>query len=198
LLKNGLLVRSQLFKVHQVIGNPVSTIMRLSDWNVDEVVLLDISRNGDEHDLRRDDLQIQYAGSTAVDVLREVSRVCSVPFTVGGRVRTLEDIQERLRAGADKVIINTEALRRPGLITEAAQRFGAQCIVVSIDAKKKNDGTYEVYAGGHTPTGREVAAWAQEAESLGAGEIFLNSIDRDGSAMGYDLELVTRVTSSRS
>ncbi|MBS2016777.1 MAG: imidazole glycerol phosphate synthase subunit HisF [Deltaproteobacteria bacterium] len=195
LLKNGLLVRSQLFKVHQVIGNPVSTIMRLSDWNVDEVILLDISKTEGEHDLRRDDLQIQYAGSTAVDVLREVSRVCSVPFTVGGRIRTIDDIRERLRAGADKVTINSEAIRRPELITEAANLFGAQCIVVSIDAKKKADGSYEVHGdGGQRPTGLEVTAWAKKVESLGAGEIFLNSIDRDGSAMGYDLDLVTKVT----
>jgi imidazoleglycerol phosphate synthase cyclase subunit len=197
LLKHGLLVRSQLFRVHQVIGNPVSTIMRLSNWNVDEVVLLDISRGDDFHDLRRDDLQVQYAGSTAADVLREVSRVCSIPFTAGGRVRTLEDIRTRLRAGAEKVTLNTQAVLTPDLIGEAATKFGAQCIVISIDAKAKPDGTYEVYSdGGRTPTGLDVVAWAREVERRGAGEIFLNSIDRDGAGQGYDLGLISAVTSA--
>jgi imidazoleglycerol phosphate synthase cyclase subunit len=198
LLKHGLLVRSQLFKVHQAIGNPVSTIMRLSNWNVDEIVLLDISRGDDFHDLRRDDLQIQYEGSTAVDVLREVSRVCSIPFTVGGRIRTIDDIRLRLRSGADKVTLNTQAVDRPEIIPEAANIFGSQCIVVSIDAKKTERG-YEVYVdGGRRPTGRDVVAWAREVEKLGAGEILLNSIDRDGAGNGYDIELLRSVTSAVS
>lgn len=196
LLKHGLLVRSQLFKVHQAIGNPVSTIMRMSNWNVDEIVLLDISRGEDFHDLRRDDLQIQYEGSTAVDVLREVSRVCSIPFTVGGRIKDVEDIRLRLRSGADKVTINTQAFDRPELITEGAKLFGSQCIVVSIDAKKTDNG-YEVYVeGGRRPTGMDVVEWAKKVESLGAGEILLNSIDKDGSGSGYDLDLVRSVTTA--
>lgn len=195
LLKHGLLVRSQLFKVHQVIGNPISTIMRFSNWNVDELVLLDISTGEDFHDLRRDDLQIQYEGTTAADVLRQVSKVCSIPFTVGGRIRDLEDIGKRLRAGAEKVTLNTQAVATPGLITEAAKRFGAQAIAVSIDAKLKDGGGYEVYThGGKKPTGLDVAAWAREVERLGAGEILLNSIDRDGSGQGYDLALIKSVT----
>ncbi len=195
LLKHGLLVRSQLFKVHQVIGNPVSTIMRLSNWNVDELVLLDISTGDDFHDLRRDDLQIQYTGSTAADVLREVSKVCSIPFTVGGRIRTIEDIRTRLRAGAEKVTLNSQAVATPQLITDSVQLFGSQAIAVSIDAKAKDGGGYEVYTGGgKKPTGLDVVAWAKEVARLGAGEIFLNSIDRDGSGQGYDLELVKSVT----
>jgi imidazole glycerol phosphate synthase subunit HisF len=102
LLKHGLIVRSQLFKVHQVIGNPMSTVERLSDWNVDELVLLDISAD-DYHDLRRDDIQQRYQGTSAVDVLREVAKVCFMPLTFGGRIRTLDDIAERISAGADKV-----------------------------------------------------------------------------------------------
>jgi imidazoleglycerol phosphate synthase cyclase subunit len=194
LLKHGLLVRSQLFKVHQVIGNPVSTARRLSDWNVDELIFLDISRGEDLHDLRRDDLQVQYAGNTAVDVLREVARVCSVPFTVGGRIKNIDDIRTRLRFGADKITINTEAFTRPAFIEESAKLFGAQCIVVSIDAKQKTDGGYQVYThGGQKPTGMDVVAWAKEAQARGAGEIFLNSIDRDGSALGYDIDLIRSV-----
>jgi len=195
LLKHGLIVRSQLFKVHQVIGNPMSTVERYSQWNVDELVILDISRGEAGHDLRRDDLQQQYRGDTALDVLREIAKVCFMPLTFGGRIRTLEDIRERLAAGADKVTLNTAALGTPDLVAQASRRFGAQCIVVSLDARRHADGRYEVYAdGARLATGRSPAEWAREFERLGAGEILLNSIDRDGSALGYDLELLRSVT----
>ena len=194
LLKQGVIVRSQLFKVHQVIGNPMSTVERFSSWNVDELIILDISA-ADFHDLRRDDIQQRYQGTSALDVLCEIAKVSFMPLTFGGRVRSLGDISERLAAGADKVIINTAALDDPDFIAAASRRFGAQCIVVSIDAKRHNDGRYEVFAAdGKRPTGRDPASWACAAEDLGAGEIFLNSIDRDGSAQGYDLDLVRSVT----
>jgi imidazoleglycerol phosphate synthase cyclase subunit len=194
LLKHGVIVRSQAFRTHQVIGNPMSTVERLSDWNVDELVLLDISAD-DFHDLRRDDIQQRYQGTRAVDVLREIAKVCFMPLSFGGRVRSLEDIAQRLAAGADKVVINTAALDEPAFITAASRRFGAQCIVLSIDAKLTTNG-YEVYAAdGKRPTGRDPADWAREGERLGAGEIFLNSIDRDGAANGYDIDLIRRVTS---
>jgi imidazoleglycerol phosphate synthase cyclase subunit len=196
LLKHGVIVRSQLFKVHQVIGNPMSTVERLSDWNVDELVLLDISAD-DYHDLRRDDIQQRYQGTSAVDVLREVAKVCFMPLTFGGRIRTLDDIAERISAGADKVSINSAALADPAFIEQASRRFGAQCIVVSIDVLRHPDGRYEVYGGdGKIPAGHDPAAWAREAARLGAGEILLNSIDRDGSALGYDLELIRLVTAA--
>jgi imidazoleglycerol phosphate synthase cyclase subunit len=195
LLKHGVIVRSQLFEVHQVIGNPMSTVERYSQWNVDELVLLDISRGEKGHDLRRDDLHQQYPGDTAIDVLRAVAKVCFMPLTFGGRIRALEDIAVRLAAGADKVTLNTAALADPGFVERAARRFGAQCIVVSIDARRHADGRYEVFAdGGRQPTRRTPADWAREAERLGAGEILLNSIDRDGSGAGYDLDLVRSVT----
>jgi imidazoleglycerol phosphate synthase cyclase subunit len=194
LLKHGLLMRSQVFRVHQVIGNPIHTVMRLSNWNVDELVLLDISED-DYHDLRRDDLAVSDIGSTALEVLKAVSHVCFMPLAFGGRVRTLEDIRQRLSAGADKCIINTQAVEDPAFIRAAAHRFGAQCVVVSIDAKRRPDGRYEVYTrGGKHPTGLDPAGWARQAEELGAGEIFLNSIDRDGSAQGYDVELIRQVS----
>ncbi|MBV9521608.1 MAG: imidazole glycerol phosphate synthase subunit HisF [Alphaproteobacteria bacterium] len=198
LLKQGVIVRSQLFTVHQVIGNPMSTVERFSHWNVDELVLLDISGE-DVHDLRREDIQQRYQGNSALDVLREVAKVSFMPLAFGGRVRTLEHISARLAAGADKVIINTAALDDPDFIGAASRRFGAQCVVVSIDAKKTEGGGYEVHAAdGARPTGRDPAAWAREAERRGAGEIFLNSIDRDGSAQGYDLALLRAVTSAVS
>jgi imidazoleglycerol phosphate synthase cyclase subunit len=194
LLKHGLIVRSQWFTVHQVIGNPMSTVERFSHWNVDELVLLDISAD-DFHDLRRNDIEQRYGGSTALDVLREVARASFMPLTFGGRIRTLEDIQVRLSLGADKITINTRAVDEPAFVTEAAQRFGAQCIVVSIDARRNDDGVHEVFVdGGRRPTGRDPAEWAARSEALGAGEIFLNSIDRDGTAQGYDLELIRSVT----
>jgi imidazoleglycerol phosphate synthase cyclase subunit len=194
LLKHGVIVRSQLFKVHQVIGNPMSTVERFSHWNVDELVILDISEGEGDHDLRRDDLQQRYSGNTAIDVLREVAKVCFMPLTFGGGIRTLEHISERLAAGADKVAINTAAIDDPGFISRAAERYGSQCIVISIDAIRHPAGTYEVMAaGGRRATGLDPVAWARQAEASGAGEVFLNSIDRDGSGQGYDLDLVSAV-----
>lgn len=194
LLKHGLIVRSQLFKVHQVIGNPMSTVERFSDWNVDELIVLDISQGEKGHDLRRDDLQQSYDGDSALDVLREISKVCFMPLTFGGSIRNLEDISQRLAAGADKVTLNTEAVSCPEFISEAAERFGSQCIVISIDALKHEDGSYEVFTqGGKKATGWSPEAWAKKVQELGAGEVFLNSIDRDGSAYGYDIALTKRV-----
>jgi imidazoleglycerol phosphate synthase cyclase subunit len=198
LLKHGLIVRSQWFRVHQVIGNPMSTVERFSNWNVDELVLLDISQD-DFHDLRRDDIQQRYGGTGALDVLREVARTCFLPLAFGGRVRTLEDVAVRLSLGADKVTVNTRALEEPSFVTKAAERFGSQCVVVSIDARRGEEGGWEVYAqSGREATGLDPAMWARRAEELGAGEILLNSIDRDGTAEGYDLELVRSVTEATS
>lgn len=194
LLKHGLIVRSQLFRTHQVIGNPMSTVMRFSNWNVDELVVLDISA-ADFHDLRRDDLHQHYGGSSALDVLRAIAEVCYMPLAFGGRIRTLEDIRGRLSLGADKVVLNTAALESPELVTKAAEVFGSQCIVVSIDALRHPDGRCEVMGrAGQRPTGKDPAAWAKEVEALGAGEIFLNSVDRDGTAQGYDIPLIRAVT----
>lgn len=197
LLKHGVIVRSQLFKVHQVIGNPMSTVERYSTWNVDELVILDISRGEDRHDLRRDDLQQSYAGRSALDVLRAVAPVCFMPLTFGGRIRSLEDIEARLAAGADKVTLNTGAYDDPGFIERAAQRFGSQCIVASIDPRANGRGGWEVFVdGGRRATGLDPAAWAREVELRGAGEVFLNSIDRDGSGQGYDTALIAHVTAA--
>ncbi len=197
LLKHGLIVRSQLFKVHQAIGNPMSTVERFSDWNVDELIVLDISEGEEGHDLRRDDLQQSYDGDSALDVLREISKVCFMPLTFGGCIKTLIDISDRLGAGADKVTINTAAVERPKFITEAAERYGSQCIVISIDVLKHEDGRYEVFTeGGKKATGLDPVVWAKKVEDLGAGEIFLNSIDRDGSAFGYDINLTKSVVDS--
>lgn len=195
LLKHGVLVRSQGFRTHQVIGNPMSTVERLSNWNVDELILLDISAEN-FHDLRRDDIQQRYQGTSAIDVLREVAKVCFMPLAFGGRIRTLEDIEQRLAAGADKVVVNTFALEQPAFIEQASRRYGSQCIVVSIDALKNEDGWEVLSSFGKVPTGRKPTDWARQAAQLGAGEIFLNSIDRDGAATGYDLELTRSVAAA--
>ncbi len=198
LLKNGLIVRSQLFRVHQTIGNPMHTVRRLSNWNVDELVLLDISST-DFHDMRRDDMQLRYSDNTSIGVLRQVAEHCFMPLTVGGRIQTVADMRSRLVAGADKCAINSEAVRQPGLLTEGAKAFGSQCIVASIDALRSATGGLEVFIdGGKTATGLHPARWAAECERLGAGEILINSIDRDGTGWGYDLELIREVTASVS
>jgi imidazoleglycerol phosphate synthase cyclase subunit len=194
LLKNGLIVRSQSFKTHQVIGSPLATVHRLSNWNVDELVLLDIS-DEDYHDMRRDDMQYRYNGTSTIDILKQVSEVCFMPLSFGGCIRNVEDMRDRLAAGADKCVINTQAISTPELITEGAKHFGSQCVVVNIDAMRHQDGRLEVYSeGGVTPTGLGPVEWAREAEKRGAGEIFLNSVDRDGMGEGYDLELVKAVS----
>ena len=194
LLKNGLLVRSESFQIHQVFGNPIHEVDRFNAWNVDELVYLDISRNT-EYDLRRDDSKVSRLHNPLA-ILERVSRSCFMPLTWGGRIRTIEDMRTCFKCGADKVTINTAAINNPSLITQAANLFGRQAIVVSIDAKLRNGGGYEVYVNcGQTPTGVPVTEWATEVASLGAGEIFLQSIDQDGMAEGYDCGLIKDVCS---
>ena len=196
LLKHGVIVRSQLFAVHQVIGNPMSTVERYSQWNADELVVLDIGQGEDHHDLRRDDLQQSYPGTSAIDVLLEIAKVCFMPLTFGGRIAAIADIEARLAAGADKVTVNTAAFDNPRFVEKAARRFGSQCIVASIDARAEAGGWQVFVSGGRRPTGLDPAEWAREMERRGAGEIFLNSIDRDGSGAGYDLALIGHVTAA--
>jgi len=162
-------------------GDPVETARRYDEEGADEIVFLDITASSDRR-------------STMIDVVRRTQAVVFVPFTVGGGVRTVEDIRSLLEAGADKVSINSAAVRNPGLITEAANRFGSQCIVVAIDARRAGVG-FEVYVdGGRTPTGLDAIDWARRVEALGAGEILLTSMDRDGTRDGYDLHLTRAVS----
>lgn len=191
LLKNGFLVQSKLFQRHQNLGNPVIAVKRLSEWAADELIYLDISRD-DVYDLKRDDLGTPNR-SSVMDIIADVSMVAHMPIAVGGKIRTIEDIRWRLNRGADKVCLNTKPLMEPGFITQAAQEFGSQCIVVSIDVKKNAD-HYEVFKhGGKEPSGLDPVTWAKEVEKLGAGEILLNAIDRDGARTGYDLDLIASV-----
>jgi imidazole glycerol-phosphate synthase subunit HisF len=170
-------------------GDPVECGKRYDEAGADELVFLDITASSD-------------ARNIVANMVRRVADAVFIPFTVGGGIRSAEDIREILRAGADKVSLNTAAVRNPELITSGAEKFGVQCIVVAIDAKRRparvgvTRPSWEVFVhGGRTPTGLDVVEWAEKAQRLGAGEILLTSMDRDGTKDGYDLELLTAVTS---
>ena len=162
------------------VGDPVELAARYEQEGADEIVFLDISASAEER-------------GTLLDVARRTAERLFVPLTIGGGVRSADDVAQVLRSGADKVSINSTAVTRPTVITEAAAKFGSQCVVASIDAKRV-DGVWRVYIhGGRTPTEHEAVSWAQECVRLGAGEILLTSIDRDGARIGYDLELTRLV-----
>jgi len=164
------------------VGDPVELAVRYNDQGADEMVFFDITASA-------------HGRSTMVDVIERTADRCFMPLTVGGGIRTVEDMGTMLLAGADKVSINSSALQNPDLIRAGAEKFGSQCIVVSIDAKQVQPGRWEVFArGGRQPTGREAIDWATEAVRLGAGEIVLNSIDADGTRKGFDLEITRRVS----
>jgi cyclase len=166
------------------VGDPVELAVRYNDQGADEMVFFDITASA-------------HGRATMVDVIARVADRCFMPLTVGGGVRTVADMQVMLQAGADKVSINSAALATPTLIGEGAEKFGSQCIVVSIDAKRVAPDRWEVFAhGGRKPTGRDAVEWAKEAVELGAGEIVLNSIDADGTKAGFDLVITRRISES--
>lgn len=162
-------------------GDPVVMARTYSDQGADELVFLDIGAAPEQR-------------ATMVDVVERTAREVFIPFTVGGGIRNVDEIQALLRAGADKVSIQTSAVERPALITEGARAFGSQCIVVAIDAKRRTNDGWEVFThGGRRPTDLDAVEWAREAEKRGAGEILLTSIDADGTRAGYDLALTRAV-----
>jgi len=186
LIRNGLIVQSIGFNRYLPIGHPRFPIEFVARWDVDEIVLLDISATAEGR-------------IPAESVLEKLSHSCFVPLTIGGGVKTVNDVRSITRAGADKVTVNTHAVERPELISELAIAFGSQCVVVSIDCRQELDGGYQIYThSGSRATGIDPVGWAKKVESLGAGEIFLNSIDRDGSKSGYDLKLIRMVSESVS
>ena len=166
-------------------GDPVEHARVYDGEGADELIFLDISATHEGRD-------------TLLNVVRRVADAIFIPFGVGGGLRTVEDIRDALRAGADKTSINSAAVRTPQLITEGARRFGSQCMVVAIDARWNGDFYEVVISGGRTPTGLDAIRWAREVEGRGAGEILLTSMDRDGTRAGYDLELTRRVTDAVS
>ncbi|MEK6945624.1 MAG: imidazole glycerol phosphate synthase cyclase subunit [Nanoarchaeota archaeon] len=190
-LKNGHLVRSEKFSYHQLLGDPLHQVERINSWSADELIYIDIS-DVKEYDLRRSDMKVKRM-SDIYEIISEVSKTCFIPLSFGGNIKTLDEIREILKRGADKVVVNTIAIENPNFITEGAAKFGSQCIIVGIDVKKEN-GEYKVYSHhGKTLTDKNLVSWAKEVEHLGAGEIFLNSIDRDGTGMGYDTYLIKSV-----
>jgi cyclase len=166
------------------VGDPVALALRYNEQGADEMVFFDITASAQGR-------------ASMIDVIERAADECFMPLTVGGGIRSVEDMHTMLRAGADKTSINSSALSNPDLIRQGAEKFGSQCIVVSIDAKKVSPGRWEVFShGGRKATGLEAVAWAQRAVALGAGEIVLNSIDADGTKAGFDLEVTRRVSES--
>jgi len=165
-------------------GDPVEVAAYYNQSSADELVFLDITASSDAREI-------------ILDVVSRTAEQVFIPFTVGGGIRTIEDFRVILKAGADKISVNSAALNRPELITEAAEKFGSQCVVVAIDAKRRGEGGYDVYLnGGRVNTGRDAVEWAIQAERLGAGEILLTSMDCDGTKAGYDLEITKAVSSA--
>ena len=181
-LNDGVLFRTKIFNPdYRYTHNFIDA------WSVDEVVALDVTRPG------------QGERENFYHVVQNLASKCFVPLAAGGWVRTIDDFKKMLSIGADKVVINTEAVRNPDFITQAANLFGAQCVVVSIDAKKHDDGKYEVYIEqGTKPTGLDPVEWAKKAQEYGAGEIMITSIEKDGSLQGYDNELNQMVSEAVS
>ncbi len=186
-VKDGRVVKGIQFVQLRDAGDPVELARFYDDQGADELVFLDISASNEGR-------------KTMVDVVRAVASELAIPFTVGGGINSLEDMKRMLRAGADKVSLNTAAVNRPELITEGSDFFGAQCIVVAIDAKYDAElGSWRVYThGGRTPVDKEVISWAKEAVERGAGEILLTSMDSDGEKKGFDLKLTRAVSEAVS
>lgn len=183
---NGRVVKGVNFVNLRDAGDPVEIASVYNKSLADEIVFLDITASSD-------------ARNIMIDVVSRTAEQVFIPLTVGGGIRSIEDFRKILSAGADKIAVNSAALKRPELITEAAERFGSQCVVVAIDAKRRNENGFDVYLnGGRVNTGKDAVEWAVLAERLGAGEILLTSMDCDGTKAGYDIELTKAVSSAVS
>ncbi|MDO5422518.1 MAG: imidazole glycerol phosphate synthase subunit HisF [Eubacteriales bacterium] len=180
-VKNGRVVKGVNFVNLQDAGDPVEIAAAYDKAGADEVVFLDITASSD-------------ARATVVDMVRKVAEKVFIPFTVGGGIRTVEDFKALLREGADKISVNSAAINDPYLVSRAAEKFGSQCVVVAIDAKRRPDGGWNIYKnGGRIDMGIDAVEWAARVEALGAGEILLTSMDCDGTKAGYDLELTRAI-----
>lgn len=182
-VKNGRVVKGVNFENLIDAGDPVKQAKFYYDEGADELCFLDIAASNEDRPI-------------ILDVIKKVAEVCFIPLTVGGGIREINDFQQLMLCGADKVSVNSAAIKNPQLITDAANKFGSQCVVVAIDAKKNAQGKYEVFThGGQKETGLDAIEWAIEAQKLGAGEILLTSMDQDGTKSGYDLDLLQKITS---
>ncbi len=185
-VRDGRVVKGVNFVNIRDAGSPVELAKFYSDQGADEIVFLDITATSDARD-------------TVTDVVEQTAAQVFVPLTVGGGIRTLKDFQRLLRAGADKISVNSAAVKDNTLIARAAKRFGSQCVVLAIDARLRPEGWYEVVvAGGRTPTGVDAVEWARRGQELGAGEILLTSMDADGTKAGFDLEMTRAVANAVS
>ena len=183
-VKNGRVVKGINFVELKDAGDPVEQAKIYSDGGADEICFLDITASNENRD-------------TIIDIVKKTAKECFVPLTVGGGVRTIQNITDLLLAGADKVSINTAAVKNINFVKEASKKFGSQCIVVAIDAKKVSDNKWEVFThGGRNKTGIDAVEFAKQVETNGAGEILLTSMDRDGTKSGYDVELLKVITDS--
>ena len=184
-VKGGRVVKGTQFVNLKDAGDPVENARAYDEQGADEIAFLDITASHEKRDI-------------LLDVVRRAAEGIFIPLTVGGGVRRLEDIRNLLRAGADKVSVNTAAVKDPPFVERASKRFGSQCVVIAIDAKRKREG-WEVYThGGRVPTGIDAVPWAKQMEEMGAGEILLTSMDRDGTKDGYDIELTRTVAEAVS
>src|SRR6266516_5099897 len=182
-VKDGRVVKGIHFVNLRDAGDPIECGLRYSEEGADELVFLDITATSDRRNI-------------VADMVRRVADAINIPFTVGGGLRSLEDIHLILRAGADKVSLNTSAVEEPTLVRDAAERFGSQCIVVAIDARRENGGARVYTHGGRVRTNRDAVEWAGIVAEFGAGEILLTSMDSDGTKKGYDLELTRQIATS--
>ncbi|MBQ3140863.1 MAG: imidazole glycerol phosphate synthase subunit HisF [Clostridia bacterium] len=182
-IKNGKVVKGVNFEGIKEVGDPVECAIEYDRQGADEIVFLDIMAS---HEGR----------GTVVDVVRRTAKQVFVPLTVGGGIRSADDFYELLRAGADKVAVNSAAVKNPQILSDAAKRFGAQCVVLSIDAKRKNGRFIVTVNGGRIETELDAVEWAKQAEALGAGEIVLNSIDADGTKNGFDTEMTSVIAAA--
>lgn len=181
-LRDGIIVQSINFERYLPIGKAKIAIEFVSKWDVDEIFLIDITATKEG---RKPNLSL----------ISSISERCFVPLTIGGGIHKLSDIKDVIYSGADRICINSEALNNPGFITESSELYGSQCIIISMDVKLNSNNEYEVFTeSGARPTGLNPVEWAREVQRFGAGEIFLNSIDRDGSGRGYDLKLLKMVS----
>lgn len=185
-VKDGRVVKGVNFENLIDAGDPVAQAKFYYEQGADELCFLDIAATNENR-------------GTTLEMVKKVAQVCFIPFTVGGGISTIDDFSALLKCGADKVSINSAAIKNPQLITQASKKFGAQAVVVAIDAKKNDSGNYEIFThGGKKPTGIDAIQWARKAEELGAGELLVTSMDRDGTKAGYDLELIKKISSQIS
>ena len=185
-VKDGRVVKGTNFVGLRDAGDPVELAAKYDEEGADELTFLDITASSDKRD-------------TIVNVARDCASKVFIPFTVGGGIRTTDDMRALLKAGADKISVNTAAIKRPELIQEGAEKFGRQCIVLAVDARRNGENSWEVYInGGRTPTGLDCLEWVRKAVALGAGEILLTSMDADGTKAGYDIPLTRAVSEAVS